>query len=217
MRPSLSIVARATRWSWLTLLLLLVCSSVMLAGVVLGMEVESEGESWDYVASAGGVSYEQVRGRPYVVDYDHRSVRINGQRVLLQAAGIHYPRSSPTMWPQLMAATKAAALCLSVACRYVFHNYHESVKGVWDWSTESRNLSRFLQAAADAELFVNLRIGPYICGEVHSHRCTTHIPLLTHDRCSASHTPCRVVWRFVGAAACSGTLEGNLCGCMALA
>ena len=47
----------------------------------------------------------------------------------------------------------------------MFHNYHEEVKGHWDWATEHRNLSLFLQAAADAGLFVNLRIGPYVCAE----------------------------------------------------
>jgi beta-galactosidase GanA len=60
----------------------------------------------------------------------------------------------------------SAVLWVSHPCSYVFHNYHESVQGVWDWSTEHRNLSSFLQAAAGAGLFVNLRIGPYICGEV---------------------------------------------------
>ena len=109
------------------------------------------------------ISYSDVRGRPYRVDYDHRSLRINGERVLLQSAGIHYPRSSPSMWPQLMASSAAAHL--NTVQTYVFHNYHEVVRGEWDWTTEHRNLSGFLQAAADAGLFVNLRIGPYICGE----------------------------------------------------
>ena len=32
-------------------------------------------------------------------------------------------------------------------------------------SVVERNLSKFLQDAADAGLFVNLRIGPYVCAE----------------------------------------------------
>jgi hypothetical protein len=135
--------------------------------------VEQKKEDEEFVASTNfpmtvvplspPPSYADVRGRPYKVDYDYRSLRINGERVLLQSAGIHYPRSSPSMWPQLMQA--AAAAGLNTVQTYVFHNYHESVRGTWDWSTEHRNLSQFLQAAADAGLFVNLRIGPYICGE----------------------------------------------------
>ena len=42
---------------------------------------------------------------------------------------------------------------------------HEAVKGEWDWSTESRNLSHFLHLAASEGLFVNLRLGPYVCAE----------------------------------------------------
>jgi hypothetical protein len=48
---------------------------------------------------------------------------------------------------------------------YVFWNYHEDVKGQMDWETESRNLRQFLQAAQDEGLFINLRIGPYVCAE----------------------------------------------------
>ena len=74
-----------------------------------------------------GISYSDVHGQPYRVDYDHRSLRINGERVLLQSAGIHYPRSSPSMWPQLMQSVAVAHL--NTLQRYVFHNYHEAVKG----------------------------------------------------------------------------------------
>jgi beta-galactosidase GanA len=40
----------------------------------------------------------------------------------------------------------------------VFWNYHEIEQGRWDWTTDSRNLSLFLQLAADHGLFVNLRL-----------------------------------------------------------
>lgn len=113
----------------------------------------------DFVPNAGSLSYADVRGAPYKVDYDHRAIRINGQRVLLLSGGMHYPRSSPLMWPQLMEASRAAGL--NTVQSYVFHNYHEAIKGQWDWKTEHRDLGRWLQAAADAGMFVNLRIGPY--------------------------------------------------------
>ena len=54
--------------------------------------------------------YETVRGLPYTVTYDERSFLINGQRTLLLSGSIHYPRASPTMWPQLMASARAAGL-----------------------------------------------------------------------------------------------------------
>ena len=48
---------------------------------------------------------------------------------------------------------------------YVFWNYHEAEYRQYDFTTENRNLGQFLQAAADAGLFVNLRIGPFVCAE----------------------------------------------------
>ena len=48
---------------------------------------------------------------------------------------------------------------------YVFWNYHEAEYRQYDFTTENRNLGQFLQAASDAGLFVNLRIGPFVCAE----------------------------------------------------
>ena len=42
---------------------------------------------------------------------------------------------------------------------------HEEVYRQYDFTTENRNLGQFLQAAADAGLFINLRIGPFVCAE----------------------------------------------------
>ena len=119
--------------------------------------------------------YDQVGGSPYKVSYDNRTLTINGQRILIIAAGLHYPRSSPSMWPQMFKAIRAAGLnCIQT---YVFHNYHEYQQGIWDWSTESRNLRQFIQLAGEAGLFVNLRIGPYVCAEWFN----GGQPLWTHD------------------------------------
>ena len=107
--------------------------------------------------------YDNVRGRPYTVSYDSRAVLVNGDRVLLLSGSVHYPRASPSMWPQLMQTARAGGL--NTIETYVFWNYHESERGQFDWTSESRNLGAFLQAAQDEGLFVILRIGPYICAE----------------------------------------------------
>ena len=44
------------------------------------------------------------------VTSDHRSVLINGTRRLLVGGSIHYPRSTPSMWPGIMAKAKAGGL-----------------------------------------------------------------------------------------------------------
>ena len=111
---------------------------------------------------ANPVTYEHVRGSPYTVSYDHRAIKINGQRTLLISGVIHYPRSTPGMWPYLFKMAKNQGL--NTIQTYVFWNIHEQKQGVLDF-TGRANISRFLEDAADAGLFVNLRIGPYVCAE----------------------------------------------------
>ncbi len=53
---------------------------------------------------------------------------------------------------------------LNTVQTYVFWNIHEQQRGTYDFSGRA-NLSQFLQEAANAGLFVNLRIGPYVCAE----------------------------------------------------
>jgi len=112
--------------------------------------------------NASPITYDDVRGTPYTVDYDYRAIKVNGVRTMLIAGAIHYPRSTPGMWPYIMKMAKNQGL--NTVQTYVFWNFHESKQGVLDFSGRA-NLSQFLQAAADAGLFVNLRIGPYVCAE----------------------------------------------------
>ncbi|CAF3586180.1 unnamed protein product [Rotaria socialis] len=108
------------------------------------------------------ITYEDVRGTPYTVSYDHRAITINGVRTMLISGAIHYPRSTPGMWPYIMKMAKNQGL--NTVQTYVFWNIHEQKPGVLDF-TGRANLSQFLRDAADAGLFVNLRIGPYVCAE----------------------------------------------------
>ncbi|CAF1034774.1 unnamed protein product [Rotaria sordida] len=113
-------------------------------------------------ATANPITFEDVRGTPYKVDYDHRAIRINGVRTMLISGAIHYPRSTPMMWPYIMKMAKNQGL--NTIQTYVFWNLHEQKQDVLDF-TGRANLSRFLQEATNAGLFVNLRIGPYVSAE----------------------------------------------------
>ena len=108
------------------------------------------------------VTYEHVRGTPYNVSYDHRAITVNGVRTMLISGAIHYPRSTPGMWPYILKMAKNQGL--NTVQTYVFWNIHEQRPDVFDF-TDRANLSQFLQDAANAGLFVNLRIGPYVCAE----------------------------------------------------
>ncbi|KAK9735545.1 hypothetical protein RND81_04G211700 [Saponaria officinalis] len=96
------------------------------------------------------------------VKYDGRSLIIGGQRKLLFSGSIHYPRSTPQMWPSLIAKAKEGAL--DVIQTYVFWNLHEPQQGQYDFSGRN-DLVKFIKEIQAQGLFVCLRIGPYIESE----------------------------------------------------
>ncbi|TQD84463.1 hypothetical protein C1H46_029994 [Malus baccata] len=96
------------------------------------------------------------------VGYDHKAIIINGQRRILISGSIHYPRSTPEMWPDLIQKAKAGGL--DVIQTYVFWNGHEPSPGKY-YFEDRYDLVKFIKLVQQAGLFVNLRIGPYVCAE----------------------------------------------------
>ncbi|KAL0485670.1 beta-galactosidase [Acrasis kona] len=112
---------------------------------------------------AGWVTYDQLSGKPYQVGYDSRAFTINGKRTILLAAVIHYPRSTPIQWRDLFKKAKENGMNLIQT--YVFWNAHEKVRGQeYDFSFNN-DVFKFLDIAREEGLFVNLRLGPYVCAE----------------------------------------------------
>ncbi|CAA0822400.1 Beta-galactosidase 1 [Striga hermonthica] len=97
-----------------------------------------------------------------IVTYDHKAIVINGQRKILISGSIHYPRSTPEMWPDLIQKAKNGGL--DVIQTYVFWNVHEPVKRQYNFE-ERYDLVRFIKLVHEAGLYVHLRIGPYVCAE----------------------------------------------------
>ncbi|KAJ9692055.1 hypothetical protein PVL29_011242 [Vitis rotundifolia] len=96
------------------------------------------------------------------VSYDRRAIIVNGQRRIFISGSIHYPRSSPEMWPDLIQKAKEGGL--DVIQTYVFWNGHEPSQGKYYF--EGRyDLVRFIKLVKQAGLYVHLRIGPYVCAE----------------------------------------------------
>ncbi|KAF6163218.1 hypothetical protein GIB67_025082 [Kingdonia uniflora] len=107
-------------------------------------------------------NYYCERGFAANVTYDHRALVIDGQRRLLMSGSIHYPRSTPEVWPELIRKSKEGGL--DVIETYVFWNNHEPVRGEY-YFEERFDLVRFVKTVQEAGLFVHLRIGPYACAE----------------------------------------------------
>ncbi|QCD83343.1 beta-galactosidase [Vigna unguiculata] len=100
--------------------------------------------------------------KPFNVTYDHRALILDGKRRMLISAGIHYPRATPEMWPDLIAKSKEGGA--DVIETYVFWNGHEPVRGQYNF--EGRyDLVKFVKLAAAHGLYFFLRIGPYACAE----------------------------------------------------
>ena len=51
--------------------------------------------------------YDDYAGSPFTVSYDKRSIRLNDEPVIFMSGSIHYPRSTPGMWPTLMKNARA--------------------------------------------------------------------------------------------------------------
>ncbi|XP_010522389.1 PREDICTED: beta-galactosidase 9 [Tarenaya hassleriana] len=99
---------------------------------------------------------------PFNVSYDHRALIVAGKRRMLVSAGIHYPRATPEMWPDLIAKSKEGGA--DVVQTYVFWNGHEPVKGQYNF--EGRyDLVKFVKLVGSSGLYLHLRIGPYVCAE----------------------------------------------------
>ncbi|KAK4483659.1 hypothetical protein RD792_010860 [Penstemon davidsonii] len=98
------------------------------------------------------------------VTYDEKSFIINGQRKILISGSIHYPRSTPEMWPDLIQKAKDGGI--DVIQTYVFWNGHEPSPGKYNF--EGRfDLVKFIKLVHQAGLYLHLRIGPFVCAEWH--------------------------------------------------
>ncbi|KAI3753326.1 hypothetical protein L2E82_25377 [Cichorium intybus] len=96
------------------------------------------------------------------VTYDKKSLIINGRRRILFSGSIHYPRSTPEMWEDLIQKAKDGGL--DVIDTYVFWNGHEPSPGIYNF--EGRyDLVRFVKLVQKAGMYMHLRIGPFVCAE----------------------------------------------------
>ncbi|XP_057986810.1 beta-galactosidase 5 isoform X4 [Hevea brasiliensis] len=96
------------------------------------------------------------------VTYDKKSIIINGQRRILISGSIHYPRSTPETWEDLIRKAKDGGL--DVIDTYVFWDVHEPSPG--NYNFEGRyDLVRFIKTIQKVGLYAHLRIGPYVCAE----------------------------------------------------
>jgi beta-galactosidase len=113
-------------------------------------------------ASPSYPSYADFGGQAYNVSYDKRALTLNGEGALFLSGAVHPPRGTPDDWQGWFASAKANGLNMLQV--YVFWNFHEEVEGQYNFAGRG-NLTLFMEKAAAASIFINLRIGPYVCAE----------------------------------------------------
>ncbi|CAL4893696.1 unnamed protein product [Urochloa decumbens] len=96
------------------------------------------------------------------ISYDGRALIVDGSRRMLFSGEMHYTRSTPEMWPNLIAKAKEGGL--DVIQTYAFWNVHEPVKGQYNFLGRY-DLVKFIKEIQAQGLFVSLRIGPFIEAE----------------------------------------------------
>ncbi|KAK7404379.1 hypothetical protein VNO78_05239 [Psophocarpus tetragonolobus] len=96
------------------------------------------------------------------VTYDGRSIIIDGKRELLFSGSIHYPRSPPESWPDILDKAKHGGI--NVIQTYVFWNIHEPEQGKFRIDPEYDYI-KFMKLVHEKEMYITLRLGPFIQAE----------------------------------------------------
>mmetsp|Transcript_34952 Transcript_34952/g.96626 ORF Transcript_34952/g.96626 Transcript_34952/m.96626 type:complete len:706 (+) Transcript_34952:78-2195(+) len=87
----------------------------------------------------------------------------NGEKLQVHAGEMHYFRVPEIYWEDRLQRLRAMGL--NTVSTYVPWNWHEQQEGVFDWSSDRKDVSKFLRLAHEVGLYVILRAGPYICAE----------------------------------------------------
>ncbi|XP_073112752.1 beta-galactosidase 1-like isoform X2 [Elaeis guineensis] len=96
------------------------------------------------------------------ISHDGRAIKINGERRIIISGAIHYPRSTPEMWPDLLRKAKEGGL--DTIESYIFWNGHEPRRREY-YFEGNYDVIRFFKEIQNAGLYAILRIGPYVCAE----------------------------------------------------
>jgi hypothetical protein len=105
-------------------------------------------------------------GKPHSFTFggpDNSQFLLDGKPFQMIGGEMHPARIPAEYWGHRIRMAKAMGL--NTIAIYVFWNDHEQQEGKYDFSTGSRNIAEFLRLARKEGMWVNLRPGPYCCGE----------------------------------------------------
>jgi len=88
---------------------------------------------------------------------------LDGKPYQIISGEIHPARVPVEYWKHRIQMAKAMG-CNTIAA-YIFWNYHEVERGVFDFQTGNRNIAQFASLVQEEGMFLILRPGPYVCAE----------------------------------------------------
>ncbi|KAK0636102.1 glycoside hydrolase superfamily [Bombardia bombarda] len=107
----------------------------------------------------------QDNGLQKAIQWDHYSIVINGERLFLFGGEMHpFRLPVPELWEDILQKIKAMGM--RMVSIYTHWGFHAPVPGKVDFETGAHNLTRFLEMAKEVGLYVLVRSGPYINGEL---------------------------------------------------
>lgn len=106
----------------------------------------------------------------------------NGKPFTPIAGELHFSRVPRERWRETLLKMRACGI--NTVSTYVFWNYHEEIKGQFDFSG-NKDISTFLKICREIEMPCILRIGPWCHGEVIRGGFPKRIHKMAKKRCDA--------------------------------
>ncbi|HOO55551.1 MAG TPA: beta-galactosidase [bacterium] len=98
------------------------------------------------------------------IQKDRYSLRIDGKRIFVWGAAIHYYRHPHVdEWPKRLKLIKECGI--NAVDVYFPWNYHSEIEGEYNFAG-NRDVDRFLDDVEKAGLYLIARPGPYVCAEM---------------------------------------------------
>lgn len=88
---------------------------------------------------------------------------IDGQPFQIRSGEMHPARIPVEYWQHRIQMAKAMGL--NTISIYIMWNYHETSPGLFDFSTDNRDIESFIRLCQSQGMWVLLRPGPYVCAE----------------------------------------------------
>ena len=105
-------------------------------------------------------------GKPHIFTFggpENSQFLLDGKPIQMITGEMHPERIPVQYWRHRIRMAKAMGL--NTIAIYVFWNAHEKEEGKYDFTTGNLDTAQFLRIAREEGMWINLRPGPYCCGE----------------------------------------------------